>query len=92
MTQELSAKDTRLNLIVPVDLKKRLSRAAATQGKKVSALVRESIEEKLVQVEREQFEQKMREAYLDMAEENLEIVDDFKYADAENFREEKDVR
>ncbi len=91
MAQELSAKDTRLNLIVPVELKKRLSKIASIQGKKVSALVRESIEEKLAWVEREQFEKKMREAYLDLAEENLEIADDFKHADAENLREEKDA-
>jgi predicted DNA-binding protein len=84
MVQKSSAKDTRLNLIVPLELKRRLIKTAVTQGKKVSALVRESIEEKLAMVERKQFEDKMREAYLEMGEENLDTVEEFKYVDAEN--------
>jgi predicted DNA-binding protein len=84
MAHNSAARDARLNLIVPMELKRRLVRTAAGQGKKVSALVRESIEQTLDQIERELFEEKMRAAYLDMAEENLNIADDFKYADAEN--------
>ena len=84
MTQKLSAKDARLNLVVPLELKRRLVKTASAQGKKVSALVRESIEDKLAQMERKLFEDKMREAYLDMAGENLDTAEDFKYADSEN--------
>ncbi|SPF44485.1 conserved hypothetical protein [Syntrophobacter sp. SbD1] len=84
MVQKISAKDARLNLIVPLDLKRKLIKTAVSQGKKVSALVRESIEEKLARVERKHFEEKMREAYLDMGEENLDTVEEFKYVDAEN--------
>ncbi len=84
MAQNSSVKDARLNLVVPLELKRKLVKTAAAQGKKVSALVRESIEEKLVRTERELFEEKMREAYLEMAEENLVTVGEFKYADAEN--------
>jgi len=62
MVQKISAKDARLNLIVPLDLKRKLIKTAVSQGKKVSALVRESIEEKLARVERKHFEEKMREA------------------------------
>jgi len=84
MAQKLSAKDARLNLIVPLELKRRLTKTASAQGKKVSALVRESIEDKLAQMERMIFEDKMREAYLEMAGENLETAEDFKYTDSEN--------
>lgn len=82
--QKTSAKDAGLNLIVPVELKRRISKTAVAQGKKVSAFVRESIEEKLDRVEREEFEGKMREAYLELAEENLGIVEEFKHSHAEN--------
>jgi len=54
------------------------------QGKKISALVRESIEEKIRELEREVFEEKMREAYVAMADENVRTAEDFKYSDAEN--------
>ena len=59
-------------------------KTAATQGKKVSALVRESIEEKLAGRNESYFEEKMREAYLEMAQENLDTEEEFRYADAEN--------
>jgi len=84
MVHNSSVKDARLNLIVPIELKRKLAKTAAGQGKKVSALVRESIEEKLAQIERALFEEKMRDAYLEMAEENLSTIEEFKYADAEN--------
>ncbi|HIJ75935.1 MAG TPA: hypothetical protein HPP81_04390 [Deltaproteobacteria bacterium] len=84
MAQNSSVKDARLNLVVPLDLKRKLVKTATAQGKKVSALVRESIEEKLARTERELFEEKMREAYLEMAAENLVTVEEFKHADAEN--------
>ena len=45
MVQKSSAKDAGLNLIVPLELKRRLVKTAAEQGKKVSGLVRQSIEE-----------------------------------------------
>jgi hypothetical protein len=47
-------------------------------------LVRESIEEKLNQIEKDVFEEKMKRAYLDLAHENLEISNDFQFVDAEN--------
>jgi post-segregation antitoxin (ccd killing protein) len=84
MTQNSSVKNARLNLVVPLDLKRKLTKTAAAQGKKISALVRESIEENLARTEQELFQEKMREAYLEMAEENLITVEEFKHADAEN--------
>jgi len=89
MARDLSAKSVRLNLVVPVQLKRKLVKVAAGEGKKVSALVRESIEEKLTRMERRLFEEKMCEAYLEMADENLAAVEDFKYVDADNLGEGK---
>lgn len=84
MAQNLSTDAARLQVVVPAALKEKLRRMAAGKGKKISALVRESIEEKVVQMERQIFEERMRNAYLELAEENLEVTDDFKHSDAEN--------
>ena len=84
MVQNSSVKDAGLHLVVSLDLKRKLVKTAAAQGKKVSALVREFIEENLARTERELFEEKMREAYVEMAEENLVAVEEFKHTDAEN--------
>jgi len=54
------------------------------QGKKVSTLVRESIEEKIEQIEEKIFEEKMKRAYQELTQENLKISEDFKYVDSEN--------
>ena len=84
MHQNLSPNKARLNIQITSELKNRLYQLSIQQGKKVSVLVRESIEEKLDQIEKELFEEKMKRAYLDLAQENLEISDDFKFIDAEN--------
>ncbi len=57
---------------------------AAGEGKKISALVRESIEQKVLELERRLFEERMREAYLALADENLLTVEEFKFSDGEN--------
>jgi predicted DNA-binding protein len=74
----------RLNIQLPTEIKKKLSQASARQGKKVSVFVRESIEEKLMRIDRLAFEEQMKNAYQDLAEENLCVAEDFQYADAEN--------
>ncbi|GKT06845.1 hypothetical protein [Desulforhabdus sp. TSK] len=84
MTHRSASKDVRLHLVVPPELKRRLIEMAAAQNKKVSALVRESIEEKVAQMEQKLFEENMRKAYLDMADENRITADEFRYSDAEN--------
>ena len=84
MVQRSSTKDVRLQVVLPLELKEKLRRVAAGRGQKISVLVRESIEQKVEEVERQIFEERMREAYLEMAEENLNTVEDFKYSDAEN--------
>ena len=84
MTQTMSAKDVRLQVVLPAELKEKLRRMAAGRGKKISALVRESIEEKVRQMERQIFEERMRDAYVEMAGENLAITEDFTHSDAEN--------
>jgi len=84
MQGNLQPKKVRLNVQISSELKSKLSQLSAFQGKKVSTLVRESIEEKLEQIEKDIFEEKMKRAYLDLADENLEISNDFKYVDTEN--------
>ena len=74
----------RINIQLPAAIKDKLFQASSRQGKKVSALVRESIEEKLNQLDRRDFEERMKVAYQDLAEENLNISEDFKFSDAEN--------
>ena len=84
MQPNVQSKKTRLNIQVSVELKSKLTQLSTFQGKKVSVLVRESIEEKLEQIDKEIFEEKMKCAYQELAQENLEISEDFKYADTEN--------
>ena len=84
MQPKLQPKKIRLNIQISFELKNKLSKLSAFQGKKVSALVRESIEEKLEQIDKKIFEEKMKQAYQDLAQENLEISEDFKYVDTEN--------
>ena len=72
MQPELQPKKVRLSIQISYELKSRLSQLSAFQGKKGSALVRESIEEK------------MEQAYQALAQENLKISEDFKYVDSEN--------
>ena len=84
MQSELRSKKVRLNVQISPELKSKLSAFSAFQGKRVSALVRESIEEKLEKIEKKIFEEKMKCAYQALAQENLKISEDFKYVDSEN--------
>ncbi len=84
MQPNLQQKKARLNIQISFELKSKLSQISAFQGKKVSTLVRESIEEKLEQIDKKIFEEKMRCAYQELAPENLKISEDFKYVDTEN--------
>lgn len=77
----------RINIQLPAEIKARLFQASTREGKNVSTLVRESIEEKLVQIDRKDIEERMKAAYQDLAEENIRICDDFKFSDAENLPE-----
>ncbi|GAB6269912.1 MAG: ribbon-helix-helix protein, CopG family [Smithella sp.] len=77
----------RINIQLPAEIKDRLSQASAREGKNVSTLVRESIEEKLMQLDKQDIDERMKTAYQDLAEENISICDDFKFADAENLPE-----
>ena len=84
MQPNLQPKKARLNIQISSKLKSKLSKLSAFQGKKVSTLVRESIEEKLEQIDKKIFEEKMKQAYQELAQENLKISEDFKYVDTEN--------
>jgi len=84
MQLELQTKKVRLNVQISSELKIKLTELSAFQGKRVSALVRESIEEKLEDIEKKIFEEKMKCAYQALAQENMKISEDFKYVDSEN--------
>lgn len=77
----------RINIQLPAEIKEKIFKASSKQGKKVSAFIRESIEEKLIQLDRQDFEKQMKAAYQDLAEENINICEDFKFSDAENLPE-----
>lgn len=81
---EISNMDVRLQVVLPLELKEKLRRIALGKGKNLSILVRQSIKEKVLELERQLFEESMREAYLGLADDNLRTVEDFRYADAEN--------
>ncbi len=49
--------------------------------------MRESIEEKLIQLDKRDFEKRMKAAYQDLAEENINISEEFEFSDAENLPE-----
>lgn len=84
MQVELKPQKVRLNVQISSELKIKLTELAVFQGKRVSTLVRESIEEKLERIGKKIFEEKMKCAYQSLARENLKISDDFKYVDSEN--------
>ncbi|MBU0486298.1 MAG: hypothetical protein KKB30_17475 [Proteobacteria bacterium] len=84
MQPKLQPKKIRLNIQITSEVKSKLAELSAFQGKKVSALVRESIEEKLEEIEKKIFEEKMKCAYQALAQENLKFSEDFKYVDSEN--------
>ena len=84
MQPKLQPSKVRLSIQIPSELKSKLSQLSVFQGKKVSVLVRESIEEKLEEIEKVILEKKMKQAYQALAQENLKISEDFKYVDSEN--------
>jgi metal-responsive CopG/Arc/MetJ family transcriptional regulator len=78
---------TRLNIQLTAEVKGRLFRASNREGRNVSTLVRDAIEEKLQQLERQDREKQMKAAYQDLADENIRVCGDFRFADAENLPE-----
>ena len=84
MQPKLQPSKVRLSIQIPSELKSKLSQLSVFQGKKVSVLVRESIEEKLEEIEKVILEEKMKQAYQALAQESLKISEDFKYVDSEN--------
>lgn len=87
MLSDSHQEKVRINIQLPPNIKERLVQASSRQGKKISALVRESIEEKLNHLDQKLFAEQMKAAYQDLACENISICEDFKYSDAENLPE-----
>ncbi len=77
MQQHLTSKQVRLNIQISPELKRKLVKVSTIERKKISVLVRESIEENLKQIEKNFLEEKMKQAYLYLSQENLEISKDF---------------
>ena len=84
MRQIKAQQNTRINVQVPLELKEKLDWASTVEGKNRSLLIRESIEQKLEQIETRIFNVRLKNAYLELAKENIEISKDFEYSDAEN--------
>lgn len=84
MRTNTTAARAKINVQIPLETREKLSEVAALEGKKISVLVRESIDEKIAQIRRRAVEEKMKAAYKGLAKENLRISEDFKNADAEN--------
>jgi len=84
MQLNFTSNKIRLNIQISPELKHKLAEVSKMEGKNISVLVRESIEENLKQIQRKAFEEKMKQAYLDLAQENLDVSKDFKYVDTEN--------
>ncbi len=74
----------RMCISVPIETKNKLSQITRFQGKRMSDFIRETIEEKFSQMDRQNFEDQMKAAYQGLADENIRISDNFKWADAEN--------
>lgn len=84
MLRNIPSKKVRLNVQIPFELKDKLTWASVIEGKKMSVLVRECIEQELRRIEQKVYEKKMKNAYLGLAQENLEISKEFEFSDAEN--------
>lgn len=84
MQQNQTSKQVRLNIQISPELKRKLVEVSIIKRKNISVLVRESIEENLKQIEKNFLEEKMKQAYLYLSQENLEISKDFEQIDAEN--------
>ena len=78
----------RLNIQIPKDMRDQLAHASSRQGMNMSALVRESIKEKITQLNSQWLEADLRAAYEGMAEENAQLADECRFTDAENLDED----
>lgn len=83
MTTSTASGQVRLNILISREMRDRLAEIAAGHDMKMSALVRESIHEKISRIERKQLEEDMQAAYLGLAEENARLSEEFRYVDGE---------
>jgi len=74
----------RLNIQIPKAMRDELAHASSRQGMKMSALVRESINEKINQLNKKWLEEDMKAAYEGLAEENTQAAQEFRFSDSEN--------
>lgn len=84
MSTAILSHPVRLNVLISRETKKRLSMISEARQNNISALVRESIDEKIKKIEEELIADQMRAAYQALGEENLRTSADFRFVDAEN--------
>ena len=84
MLSTTNREKVRMTISIPVEIKDKLCQLSNFQRKKMYDFIRETIEEKLRQMDRQNFEVQLKAAYQGLAEENILISNDFKYTDAEN--------
>jgi len=87
MLTTVQPEKTRINIQLTAEIKERLFQASTREGKNISTIVRESIEEKLMRLDRQVLEARMKAAYEDLATENIKICEEFIFSDAENLPE-----
>lgn len=74
----------RMTISISIETQNKLRQLSHFQGKRISDFIRETIEEKLSQMDRRNFEDQMKVAYQELAHENILISNEFQYADSEN--------
>jgi len=74
----------RMTISISIETQNKLRQLSHFQGKRISDFIRETIEEKLSQMDRQNFEDQMKVAYQELAHENILISNEFQYADSEN--------
>jgi predicted DNA-binding protein len=74
----------RMTISISIETQNKLRQLSHFQGKRISDFIRETIEEKLSQMDRQNLEDQIKVAYQELAHENILISNEFQYADSEN--------
>jgi len=74
----------RKNIIFPVDLISRFEEEKRKSGVDFSNFVRDAVDEKLKQIEKERLEKELKEGYQANAELDRSTCEEFRFVDGEN--------
>ena len=89
MRTNTTAARAKINVQIPLETREKLSEVAALEGKKVSVLVCESIDEKIAQIRRRAFEEKMKAAYQGLPKESIINLSQIRTIDKKRLLEPK---